>query len=277
MLIPIGEFSRRCRLSVRMLRYYDEHGVLVPASVDAQTGYRRYDVAQLTEASAVRRLRDVGFATSAMCSVLAARGTSAYDLALRARRAELADELRTVADRLTLIDHLINDSTTSGEAMTAITVSTATIPAMRVVTLRGVVPTYSDESLLWERAMPELAAQGITPIGPCGVIEHDREYKESDVDLAIWVPVAPGVTAAAPLETLDLPAREVLQARVEGPYSLITEANMQIDAYAREHGLVFAQADSTAVADLGFNVYLTDPSTAASPDDLVTLVCWPLA
>ena len=33
-----------------MLRYYDEHGVLVPASVDAQTGYRRYDVAQLTEA-----------------------------------------------------------------------------------------------------------------------------------------------------------------------------------------------------------------------------------
>ena len=39
-LLTIGEFSRLSRLSVRMLRYYDEHGVLRPTHVDDRSGYR---------------------------------------------------------------------------------------------------------------------------------------------------------------------------------------------------------------------------------------------
>lgn len=65
------------------------------------------------------------------------------------------------------------------------------VPAMTVVALCGTIPTYTDEPLLWDRMMPELARQQITPVGPCGVIEHDDAYAEHDVDEEIFLPVAP--------------------------------------------------------------------------------------
>lgn len=272
-LIPIGEFSARSRLSVRMLRHYDERGVLVPQDVDPSTGYRRYASSQLRDAAAVRRLRDVGFTVSAIAGVLAARGTDTYERALRLRRDELGAELRTAHERLALIDQLLNE----GQLMTSITVSTTTIPAMTVVAFRGVVPTYNDEGQLWERFLPELHAQGIAPIGPGGVLEHDREYRDGDVDESVWLPVAPGSTAVAPLVVHELPARDVVLARVDGPYTLISEAHSRIEAYLGEHGLTLAESGgSDDVASLGFNVYLTDPSTVA-PEDNVTQVCLPLA
>lgn len=60
MLMTIGEFSGLSRLSIRMLRHYDAHGLLTPAEVGF-TGHRRYADSQLADAALIRRLRDVGF------------------------------------------------------------------------------------------------------------------------------------------------------------------------------------------------------------------------
>jgi DNA-binding transcriptional MerR regulator len=56
-LMPIGRFSRLTGLSVKALRHYDELGLLRPAAVDAQTGYRSYSSAQVGQAAAIRTLR----------------------------------------------------------------------------------------------------------------------------------------------------------------------------------------------------------------------------
>ncbi len=61
----------------------------MPARVDAVSGYRRYAAAQLADAAAIRRLRDIGFGVSAIGALLAVRGTSAFDAALAAQRIEL--------------------------------------------------------------------------------------------------------------------------------------------------------------------------------------------
>jgi DNA-binding transcriptional MerR regulator len=44
-------------LTVKALRHYDEIGLLAPARVDPDNGYRYYDAAQLEEAVTIRRLR----------------------------------------------------------------------------------------------------------------------------------------------------------------------------------------------------------------------------
>ena len=41
-MFKIGEFSKLSRISIRMLRHYDEIGLLVPEETDPWTGYRRY-------------------------------------------------------------------------------------------------------------------------------------------------------------------------------------------------------------------------------------------
>jgi hypothetical protein len=56
-LVPIGRFSAICRLSQKALRLYDEMGLLRPAWVDPDSGYRYYALAQAIEAALSARRR----------------------------------------------------------------------------------------------------------------------------------------------------------------------------------------------------------------------------
>lgn len=60
-MFKIGEFSKLSRISIRMLRHYDEIGLLVPEETDPWTGYRRYAAAQLMTANRITALRGLGF------------------------------------------------------------------------------------------------------------------------------------------------------------------------------------------------------------------------
>ena len=69
-MLKIGDFSKLSRISIRMLRHYDEIGLLVPESVDEFTGYRYYSEAQLPLASKIRALKEMGFSLSAISQIL---------------------------------------------------------------------------------------------------------------------------------------------------------------------------------------------------------------
>ena len=56
-LMTIGRFARLSGVSVHALRHYDDIGLLVPAQVDAASGYRRYAAGQLRLARLIRALR----------------------------------------------------------------------------------------------------------------------------------------------------------------------------------------------------------------------------
>jgi DNA-binding transcriptional MerR regulator len=56
-LLPIGRFSRLTGLTVKALRHYDELGLLRPAAVDEDTGYRYYAPSQVAVAEAIANLR----------------------------------------------------------------------------------------------------------------------------------------------------------------------------------------------------------------------------
>jgi DNA-binding transcriptional MerR regulator/effector-binding domain-containing protein len=58
-LLSIGEFSRMTFLSVKTLRHYHETGLLEPVRIDPSSGYRYYDVSQVTTAQVIRRFRDL--------------------------------------------------------------------------------------------------------------------------------------------------------------------------------------------------------------------------
>jgi PPM family protein phosphatase len=59
-LLTIGVFARATRLSPKALRLYDELGLLRPAAVDGESGYRFYDPTQLERARLIAWLRRLG-------------------------------------------------------------------------------------------------------------------------------------------------------------------------------------------------------------------------
>jgi DNA polymerase III subunit beta len=69
----IGRMARESGLSVSALRFYDGAGVLTPASVDPDSGYRYYAPDQVVVARLVASLRRVGMPLAGIREVLAHR------------------------------------------------------------------------------------------------------------------------------------------------------------------------------------------------------------
>jgi len=66
----IGEFASRSRLSARALRIYDELGLLPPARVDEDSGYRFYEPGQLKQARLIASLRQLHFPLADIKAIL---------------------------------------------------------------------------------------------------------------------------------------------------------------------------------------------------------------
>ncbi len=66
----IGEFASRSRLSARALRIYDDAGLLPPARVDEESGYRFYEASQLGQARLIAALRQLHFPLAEIKSIL---------------------------------------------------------------------------------------------------------------------------------------------------------------------------------------------------------------
>lgn len=60
-MFRIGEFSSLTQVSVKNLRWYDEIGLLKPALVDAETGYRYYLARQISRLAKILILKNLGF------------------------------------------------------------------------------------------------------------------------------------------------------------------------------------------------------------------------
>lgn len=69
-MIKIGDFSKLTKISIRMLRHYDEIGLLKPETVDRFSGYRYYSVKQLSDANRIRALREMGFGLSETAEII---------------------------------------------------------------------------------------------------------------------------------------------------------------------------------------------------------------
>jgi DNA-binding transcriptional MerR regulator len=68
---------RLTRLSPKALRLYDELGLLSPARVDSDSGYRWYEAAQVEQARLVALLRQVGVPLAQIKALLALEPTDA--------------------------------------------------------------------------------------------------------------------------------------------------------------------------------------------------------
>ncbi|MEW1844688.1 MerR family transcriptional regulator [Nonomuraea angiospora] len=95
-LLPIGQFARLGRLSVKQLRHYDELGLLRPARVDAVTGYRYYRASQARVALSIALLRSLDVPLAVVGEVLSG-GAGALAGVREDLEAELARRRRTLA------------------------------------------------------------------------------------------------------------------------------------------------------------------------------------
>jgi PPM family protein phosphatase len=78
-LLTIGAFARASQLTPKALRLYDELGLLPPAAVDPDSGYRLYDPEQLEHARLIAQLRRLGMPLDEIRTVCGLQATAAAE------------------------------------------------------------------------------------------------------------------------------------------------------------------------------------------------------
>ena len=138
--MSIGEFSRRSRLSAKALRLYDGLGLLPPARVDEDSGYRFYELGQLKQARLIAALRQLQVPLAEIKTIVALEPVQAAD---RVREFWAAADAGH-ASRRALAAYLIDEL--SGKRSIMYEVSTREMPDRMLLCLKRNV---ADEKAAW--------------------------------------------------------------------------------------------------------------------------------
>jgi len=95
--MPIGRFSKSCRLTIKALRHYDDIGLLKPTHVDTDTGYRYYTKSQAKEAIKIGMLRSLKIPIPIIREILSSKEEQIRPLLIKEQakiQSELEDKQR---------------------------------------------------------------------------------------------------------------------------------------------------------------------------------------
>ncbi len=268
-MLKIGEFSKLSRVSVRMLRHYDEIGLLKPAEIDSFTDYRYYREDQLPTVCRITALKDMGFSLADIVRILEIyEDPEKLEPYFSARERELEALARDTAQKLTLLDAA--RKRLRKEENMRYNVTLKTIPARYAATVRMTLPRYEDEGRIWGVLTEETCRMKLTEADPClcAVTYLDGEYKEKDVDMMAWKTVKGSYPDTEHVKFRMLPEVTVASCTYQGGYAQI------VDVYAAV--VAWIEANGYQTAGPMFNIYHVSPHETTDPDQFVTEICYPI-
>jgi effector-binding domain-containing protein len=268
-MFKIGEFSRLSQVPVKTLRYYDEIGLLKPAKVDRFTSYRYYSAEQLPRLNRILALKDLGLALTQIGELLDGdlppeqiRGM------LRLQQADAKGRVQEEQARLARVEWRLKQIEQEG-VMSTQEVVLKTVPAMKVASVRDVVPTYADCGNLLGEVYKYVGRRRARPAGPSLSIYYDEEHRESGVDVEAAVPVAKELPSGDRVKFRELPAVEEMACIVhQGSYDTLGEAYTQLMAWIEAHGYRICGPNRA--------IWVTGPRPLRSPSKYVSEIQFPV-
>ena len=216
-LLTIGEFSRMTHLSVKALRHYHDVGVLAPATIDPDTGYRSYAADQVTAAQVVRRLRDLGMPLDAIRAVLLAPDPAARNREIAAHLERMERQLEQTQAAVSGLRALL------GGTAPAPPIEFRAIPAVTALAITAAV-SWADAVTWGSAAFGELIAAaadaGLTRSGPIGALFPGEFFELERGEITAFVPVDGAVGARGRpgrVRQCEIAAMEAAVAVHDGP------------------------------------------------------------
>jgi DNA-binding transcriptional MerR regulator len=196
-MFTVGEFSRIARVSKRLLRYYDEIGLLKPVHTDKFPGYRYYSAEQMPRLNRILALKDLGLSLEQIHRMLNDQiSTEEMQGMLLLKKAEIEQQVQEEIQRVRNIEAGLQ-FLQRAEADRPFDVVIKQIPAQPVLSVRTVFPSLEDMAGLFGpiiSALPEKSGEGLF-----FAVMHTDGFEESNVDVEIGRTITAKTHAPIPL------------------------------------------------------------------------------
>lgn len=234
-MFKIGEFSKLTQVSVRMLRHYDETGLLKPAKIDSWTGYRMYSVEQIPILNKIIYLRDSGFNVAEIAATLNDKNEASVIAQLDRKYEDIKHNIQQEQEKLKKIE-LAKNQLLNGNNEMHYHISIKSIPSYQVLSLRKVIADYYAEGELWSELSEFCKQSGIQHTNHAFSIYHDTDYKEENVDVELCVVVNKSGKNIAPFQfRYTEPVPIMACTMVYGSFSNITNAYLTFARWLKDH------------------------------------------
>ena len=226
-MFKIGDFSKLGQVSVRMLRYYDQLGLLKPDHIDKFTSYRYYTAGQLAHLNRILFFKDLGFSLQQVKDLLSnnlpndqLRGM------LMMKQVELESEVQDRHARLVRVEARLQQIEQEGKPP-PYEVTTKSAEEIVIASVRQLVPKPQDMDYyckqMYTTLYEGLVDLGISPRYPELTFYHNDEYPETDLDVETAARIGTQYLEAAlehpNIKIRKAPAEKNVAALIyEGPY-----------------------------------------------------------
>jgi DNA-binding transcriptional MerR regulator len=266
--LSIGDFSRMTHLSVKTLRHYHEVGLLVPADIDRETGYRSYALAQVPTAQVIRRFRDLSMPIDQVKAILGATDVAERNGLLVGHLKQMESNLEHTQAIVASLRTLLEDSPLP------MTVEYRSVPALRVAAISSVID-IPNLGAWWLDSFAELARallrQHVTPAGPRGGLFPTELFTDEVGHVTLFVPIGGSMEPSGNVIIRELPPVELAIAvhrgslldvdRTFGPLGThVLERTIAVDGDIREHYIVTGEdvdSEDRLVTEIGWPIFRT--------------------
>ena len=147
-LYKIGMFAQMNHITIKTLRFYEEQGLLLPAHVDGENGYRYYTMNQMADIQRITALKQAGFTLDDI-KLINQGADTAY--LLSSKKAALLKKIAELTSQIAVIDGYLSGPAGTLDAPVLI----RTIPAVTVASMKKRIDSYDELFSL----MPEMGAE----------------------------------------------------------------------------------------------------------------------
>lgn len=266
-MFQIGLFSKMNRVTPKTLRHYDEIGLLKPAFVDNQTGYRYYGSKELIRFNKIMAMKQIGLNLQEIQELIdEPKGIELY-LSLKEKEIEnrIQEEVNTLK-RLKTYEKYIR-----GEENASYTPVIRALPEVIVASMRTIAPSYESYFDFIPKMGEEMGRQGAICAEPpyCFNIYHDGEYKEFDIDVETCESVVDFCEDSDHIKYKKIEGvSTALCVLHKGPYTTLREAYAFSLAWIEDNGYEMVGVPRESYIDGIWN--------CESEDDWLTELQWPI-
>jgi DNA-binding transcriptional MerR regulator len=232
----IGEFARATQVSAKMLRHYHQIGLLEPADVDPDTGYRRYTAEQIPVAQIIRRFRALDMPLERIQAVLAAPDLDVRNQLISQHLDELQSELAQTQSAVASLRDLLDAPSSSQQ-------SGISFRRMEETSAAAISETINieDAGAWYQGAIGELyatlAAQKVLGAGPAGGIYSDDLFADERGQATVFIPCVGELRRLGRVEFTVIPAVELATITHAGSHDEVDRSYGALAAYVARHAL----------------------------------------
>ena len=234
-LYKIGMFAAMNHVTVKTLRFYEEQGLLLPALIHPETGYRYYTLSQMAVLHQITALKLAGFTLEEIAHIHSGADEEAV---LLKKKSELLERIAELTRQIAVVDGYLSKKKTRLSAPVLI----KTIPETTVACMRIRLESYD---CLFDR-MPEMGALMEETGCICALPEYcftnylEPGYKDENILVEICESVVETKKEIGDLRFKILPEIQAACIFHKGSYRTFSESYETVLKYIEENGYEIA-------------------------------------